>query len=157
MTVSTIVHAQTQCQNLDLVLQEDGAPVRVKQELLRQLREGTPAEYIEIKSNDTAATYVSVARLFEKLLGLSSPAMLTWSSNDLRFLPYAQQDSDLVLVALDDNMIPEERLALIIATARRLSIGVSVVLTPQSRLNAAQFNLLSSSTGGKVLDLSTCQ
>ncbi len=148
------------CQSVESIVASLGMDAKqakaVSTEFIHQLRNARVAEYFEIPESKPVR-YLSTAQILGMTLNLQAPVAMSWSVNELRYLPFMQEGTELMLVVTEPLTLDETQLASVIATARRLGIVIHTVFATQSNFESMQ--LLSSATGGRVVDLraSACE
>jgi len=92
-------------------------------EIIKQILAKSITEFIQV----SPGKLVSVSDALSKALGLSQPALMILSTSELRFLPYTQEHSEIIIITNSDSPLNESRSNAVIATANRSQIKIHTI------------------------------
>ncbi len=120
-------------------------------EVLKNIISKSPAEFIQAGSNQV----ISVSEVLANALGLKSSSILIRSAGELRFLPYTQEKSDIILISDSDHPLNKRRAAAVVATALRSKIKVHTLwMGPKISGSKNWLREISSGSFGQFIDFS---
>jgi len=117
-------------------------------EVIKQILAKPSQEFIQIDSGNL----ISVSDVLSKALELGQGSLLISSASELRFLPYTQEQSEIIIISSDDSPLTETRAEAVIATANRSKIKVHTIWTgPKNSDKQNWLEFISNKTSGHFL------
>ena len=117
----------------------------------------------QIRNSATAngETVLPLARILGPAMGLGKHVLLAYSFDELKFLPFTQMGSQILLITADSSAFAgkkfaEERLNLVRDTAKKLNVKISLLNIKNPKSNATLTDALAdmaSNTGGTVVEI----
>lgn len=140
-------------------------------EIVEQMRAGKATDFLSIKAlgqlpagGDKA--YLNLAQVLSAVVQLGGHVNLALSTEDLRFLPYAEPGSELVVLATSAKGLTPDRAQKVVVSARSQGVRLhmlwlgrgsaskgEVALAPGDMNEAQALAWLALSTGGSFIDL----
>lgn len=151
-----------------------GHLLALQNQLLKELTQEKGASFIDIAAMTPeqpkifaakSETVLPLARILGPAMGLSNQVMLAYTFEELKYLPFSQMGSQILLITSDansfglNNMV-EERLRLVEQTAQKLGVKISLLNLSSGKLGAdamAALASLATSTGGHVVTIDASQ
>ncbi len=126
---------------------------------LNALRQGDKKQYLNLASGQKL-NRVSVANLLAKTIpNLSSEPLLTFSVDELKYLPFMQSASNVILVTNTAQPLNMERVQVLIQNAKTSQIKLHIFWTGslENSLDREILSNLALQTGGIFTDISSLQ
>ena len=115
------------------------------------------AEAAGLPATKTVKRFVPVAPLFGEAIGLKQVPLVVFSADALKYLPYQQMNSDLVVVTSDATPLNKRRAQRVAVLAKNLNIRIHTLWTGptpgRTHLgNSQALAWLAAATGGKFVE-----
>jgi hypothetical protein len=116
------------------------------QMVVQEFRNGRASDYMDAaalahyaQQPDLAPknSYLQMAAFVGNAMGLSPRVSLALSTGELRFITYAQADTDIVVIAQNAAPLTAERAAKIVEIARSLKVRVSAIWVGSESMDAS--------------------
>jgi hypothetical protein len=119
----------------------------------------TLAHYADQPNLAPGDSYLQLATFIGAAMGLSDNVSLALSTGELRFIPYAPKDSDMVVIAQNAAALSPQRAQKIIEVAQSQRIRISILWVGAESIDAADLEKtrllgwIAGSTGGFLTNL----
>ncbi len=132
----------------------------IRDRMLRQVQDGSWTGYISLSSiDDQTSGFVAVGSAMARSMGLASDTLIARRIDELKFLPYIQEDQDLLIVVDEPSALTPERAKAVTTVAQFRKIRLSFVWRPMADQSEEAMRPLqglfaiAAITGGRVVDL----
>ena len=149
----------------------DIAPAHIlalQNRLLKELRNESGASFIDVAAmtpespgskNNSPSGVLPLAKILGPAMGLGQQVLLAYSFEELKYLPFTQMGSQILLIATEDlasqsGRLNSQKMKLVQDTAVKLNVKISVLDLSGTKTPAGELADLASliaSTGGKIV------